>query len=285
MAPVSATEHYGRLRQSLNSLQERIASHMQTATLNWVNALIMFRMLLPELDSLAAEHDSWTAAYLADLREAFGSGSELEQQQQQNAAGARRWIDQDRVYVLLGVAAAEQLAEVWPRAEASLAQASELIDSLAVGGWGQELAAQQQMVLSQQASVLVRLALYHEGDRPLAAKALDCALRARDQAEARSSWFIAVETGMLAARCAKAMGDLAAFERYGQHALRVATQHQYEIGPTGDIPSLPRYAQSVLMSLQEGSDQSGQIARLSRQGNKAVALDVVNQLRMALQGA
>jgi ribosomal protein L18 len=283
MAPVSATEHYGRLRQSLNDLHGRIASAMRNASSNWTAARVQFQWLLPELDSLAAEHDAWAAAYLADLREVFGPGSELEQQQQQNAAGVRRWINQDRVYVLLGLAATEQLLGDWPRAEGSLARASELIDSLAAGGSGQELAAQQLMVLSQRASVLVQLALDREGDRPLAARALDCALRARDQAEASSSWFVAIETGMLAARCAKAAGDLAAFERYGQHALQVATQHQYEIGPTGDIPSLPRYAQSVLMSLQQGSDQSGQIARLARQGNKAIALDVVSQLRTAIQ--
>jgi len=203
MAPVSAAEHYGCLRQSLSNLHDRIASAMKNVTVNWVAARIQFGTLLPELDSLAAEHDAWPAAYLADLREVFGSGSELEQQQQDSAAGVRRWIDQDRVYVLLGLAAAEQLAEDWPPAEGSLARASELVDSLAADGWGQELAAQQLIMLSQQASVLVRLALHREGDRPLAARALDCALRARDQAEARSSWFVAVETGMLGGRRAR----------------------------------------------------------------------------------
>jgi ribosomal protein L18 len=215
MAPVSATEHYGRLRQSLNYLHERIASAMRNATLNWTATRTQFQALLPELDSLAAGHDAWTAAYLADLREVFGPGSELEQQQQQNAAGVSRWISQDRVYVLLGLAAAEQIAEDWPRAEGSLARASELIDSLAADGWGQELAAQRLMVLSQQASVLVQLATDRDGDAALVARALDCALGAREQAESAKSWFIAIEAGLLAARCAKAAGDVAAFERYG----------------------------------------------------------------------
>jgi len=278
MAPVSATEHYGRLRQSLNSLHERIKSATQAATIDWMAAHAQFEALMPELDSLAREHEEWTAAYLADMREVFGPGSDVERQQQENAAGVRRWIAQDQVYVLLGLAAAEQLAEDWPKAERSLARASELIGSLAAGAGDPELAAQRLMVVSQQASVYVQLAVYHDGDRALVAKALKCALRAGQQAESQSSWFIAIEASMIAASCAKLQADTAAFERYSQHGLGLATAHEQEIGQTGDIPSLPRYLQSWIMTMQAGQDRTGEIALRAARNNKIVAADVFRQL-------
>lgn len=278
MAPVSATEHYGRMQQSLTSLHERIGSAMKAATIDWMAAQAQFEVLMPELDALAREHDEWTAAYLADMRELFGPGSDLERQQQQNAAGVRRWIAQDHVHVLLGLAATEQLTEDWPAAERSLARASGLIDSLAIGGWDPELVAQQLMVVSQQASVYVQLAVYNDGDRALVAKALDCALRAGKQAESRSSWFIAIEASMLAASCAKLQDDTAAFERYSQRGLWLATAHEHEIGHTGDIPSLPRYLQSWITTMQAGPDRTGEIALRAARTNKVVAADVYRQL-------
>jgi hypothetical protein len=278
MAPISATEHFGRLQQSLNSFHKRIESAMKMAATDWMAAHVQFQALMPELDSLAREHDEWTVAYLTEIRELFGPGSSQERQQEQMAAGVRRWITQDQVYVLLGLAAAEQLTEDWPAAEKSLARASGLIDSLAAGGWDPELAAQQLMVLSQQASVHVELAVYNDSDRVLVAKALDCALRAAAQAESRSSWFIAIEANMLAASAAKLQHDTAAFERYSQHGLWLATAHEHEIGQTGDIPSLPRYLQKWILEIQAGSDQTGEIARRAARSNKVVAMDVFRQL-------
>ena len=184
----------------------------------------------------------------------------------------------DHVHVLLGLAATEQLTEDWSAAERSLARASGLIDSLAIGGWDPELVAQQLMVVSQQASVYVQLAVYNDGDRALVAKALDCALRAGKQAESRSSWFIAIEASMLAASCAKLQDDTAAFERYSQRGLWLATAHEHEIGHTGDIPSLPRYLQSWITTMQAGPDRTGEIALRAARSNKVVAADVYRQL-------
>jgi hypothetical protein len=134
------------------------------------------------------------------------------------------------------------------------------------------------MVLSQQASVYALLAVYNHGDRVLAAMALDCALRAGQQAESRSSWFIAVEASMLAASCAVLQDDPAAFERYSQRGLWLATAHEREIGPTGDIPSLPRELQRWITQMQAGSDRTGEIARRATRSNKAVAVNVYRQL-------
>lgn len=283
MAPVSASEHYRRLQQSFEYFHQRIASAARAATIDWTAAHAQFDALLRELDSLAREHDQWAAAYLDDIRQAFGPSSDPERQQQQMAAGVRRWITQDQVYVLLGLATAEHLSEDWPQAERSLARASGLLDSLAAGGWLPGLLAQRLMVVSQQASVFVQLAVYHEDDSALVAKALDCARRAGEQAESRSSWFVAVEASLLAATCAKLQGDAAALERYGRRAFQLATAHEHQIGQTGDIPSLPRFVQEWITAIQAGTDRTGEIARKLSRSRKAVATDVARQLYAEVQ--
>jgi hypothetical protein len=279
MAPESATEHYGRLQQSFESFHLRIASATKAAAAaEWTTVHPQFEVLLRELDSLAREHDEWAAAYLANIQQAFGPGSDPERQHQQQASGVRRWITQDQVYVLLGLASTEQRSEDWPEAEKSLARASGLIDWLAAGGWLAGLHGQRLMVVSQQASVYVERAIYHQDDSTLVAKALDCALRAEQQAESRSSWFIAAEASMLAATCAKLQGDDAALERYSQHGLRLAAAHERQIGHTDDIPSLSRFIQSWIATMQAGTDLTGETGRHATRLNKAVAGDIARQL-------
>jgi hypothetical protein len=278
------TAHLQEMQLRFTGLHERITQTSKIILNQPVAAAAACAQLLQLAAEMDGDHNAWSNAYFAELRQIFGPNSPAEAQATVMVTGVARWIAQDRMYLLLCGSTAALLMEHYDQALASALDGLRCCDELQAQAQGpdlgdpalsklkSELPSQRMMLLAQVMLTNLKRAAGPPENLDAATETETWAVRTHEQALAVGTALAAVGdkrggriaslTAAQALTCAASASliksDRDSFIAWMKKAIQFSDTYQVVLGPAARGPSFTAFLRNWVLSAESTMDRTGE---------------------------